>query len=124
NGVEVLHGVDHHEGEEHGEGGGEQAHLPHPYGVGGLDQPGVVDVAGEVELGGTRAAAELSLLRQQLGVVLGDPRVQTAAGFEIGCCACGHWLSFVEQGIGSREQGLENPNYIVHCSTTTLLPNP
>ena len=43
-----------------------QAHLAHPHRVGSLDQAGVVNVAGKVELGRAHAPAALSLLGQQL----------------------------------------------------------
>jgi hypothetical protein len=74
NGVEVLQAVDHDQREEHGDGGGKDAHLAHAHRDRSLDQARVVKMLGEIELRRAHAAAALRLLRHQLGVALGDPR--------------------------------------------------
>ena len=71
------------------------------------------------------AAAELILPGQQWGIMLGCPRVQAAAGFEIGCCACGHGALLRRAGIRDRGLGIsKNPNDKVHWLIDLLFPNP
>ncbi len=63
NGVKVLQAINHDEREEHGHGGGEDAHLAHADRVRGLDETGVVKMLREKILRHAHAAAELHLLR-------------------------------------------------------------
>src|ERR1035438_9302341 len=112
NGIEVLQAVNHYQRKEDGDSAGEQAHFAYTHRVGSLDQPRVVNVPGKIELGPRSAPPELRLLGQQLGVALGNTSAPAAAGFKIGCCACGHGgspSSNSGQGSGVRVQFLAAP---------------
>ena len=89
-GGEVLQAVDHDEREEHGDGGGKDAHFANAHRVSGLDQAGVVNALDEEVLRHADAPPALDLLRHQLGVALGDARAPSEAGLKIGCCTCRH----------------------------------
>ncbi len=106
-GAEVLQAVDHDQREEHGDGGREDAHLAHAHGIGCFDQAGVIEVPGKHDLRSADAAAAHSLLREQLGVAVGNGCGPGLRGAQIECGrACRHRLLLTVAGFRVQRSGV------------------